>query len=810
MADDLTSLPQPDADPYAKTPENEQAVVELVKSRFDVFNRGRENFLPWAYRNILFYRGHQWIYLDRVLPTYWRPIRPRDPNMPMPVTNKFKELLDSFVSMVARFEPNITYAPATDEAEDRATAEVSTRVMEVIGDEVGITTSRQRGSKWFTLTGGYWRETGYDNDPAYGTDDVPMMVCATEGCGHQQPPDPMMPMAGGAPEVDPMGNMPGADPMAGGPPCPKCQAPMAQQAVPMPKGRMFVTERSVFEMFFDPSVTDWARQRDYVCQNAVDVDQGKARWTKLADSIKADTTGGNVYRESLPTVGPGPGLFQRAMFGGTGRIANTKATENWYWKLPDAKYPQGLCVVMLGKTPTQLAWFGPLPYYFEDEQGGKAYFLPHVFFPQSEVPGSAWPSTVADDLADKQRERNQWEMMIRLCGMKMANPIWLSPRGASLSSPTGTPGQFLEYNPVPMGGALLKPERLDGRPIPIAFTQNIERIDREMEGMAASPAVRRGMHEPGVRAAIAQQQLKEQAESQFGPMFIRLNHGEAEWSRQAIAIFKLFATEERLLKIKGRDGGWEVQKFMAGDLRGRVDVIAEAGVTMPRTTMSERAEMQEAIEMGILDPRDPQQRREMQKRMGVLHYVPMMDRDVKRAAIENEMFRMLAQSPAVQQMRPEAVQQVRQAIQMQKQMGMAPPDVLAIVENIFTSVGLQVPRVNQAIDDHAVHGQEHRVDAKGESFLERPELVQIFEEAHLAAHDFYQGQAMLAAQAAQQPPAKVNLQGKLTPEETAHFAGDQKPGPAQGSPANPANAARSSSSPARMAGEAHEMARNIR
>ena len=519
-----------------------------------------------------------------------------------------------------------------------------------------------------------------------------------------------------------------------------------------------------------------------------------------------------MYRESLPTVGPGPGLLQRGMFGGSaGRVSNTKVTENWYWALPTATYPQGLLAITLGRTPTDaatLAYFGPLPYYYTDAQGGKAYFLPHVFFPQLEVPGSAWPKTVMDDLAELQRELNTTLMMIRLSKMRTSNPVWLVQRGSDMSSPTGLPGQYMEYNMVPGGR---HPERLDGRPIPQSFFADTERIKRAMDELGISTPIMQGLSEPGVRTAIGTNMLREKAEQQYGPMFIRINHAEAEWSRQALAIFKLYATEERLLKIKGRDGMWEVKKFMAGDLRGNVDVIPEAGVTMPHTTMSEKADMQEAVHMGLLNPNDPAQKREMLKKMGMLHYLPMMDRDVKRAEMENEMFRALAENPTVMQASPETATNIRRTIQLEKAKGTLPPDILSIVEGIFSSMpGLTIPRIHE-FDDHSVHGQEHRVDAKGEGFLERPPLLQLFEALHISAHDFLQGQLMQAAAASQQPPAKVNLQGKLTPEETSRFAGDQKPqpGPAPGSAPNPANPMRSSSSPGRLAGEMREMRRSV-
>ena len=105
-----------------------------------------------------------------------------------------------------------------------------------------------------------------------------------------------------------------------------------------------------------------------------------------------------------------------------------------------------------------------------------------------------------------------------------------------------------------------------------------------------------------------------------------------------------------------------------------------------------------------------------------------------------------------------------------------------------------MPKLRQAIDDHALQGREHREFARSERFRRLPPLVQSLVELHIAAHDFYQGQALMAMQQSRQP-------GK------AFLA---TPGPAPGSPPS-TSPIRGGSSPDRMDGDnAENEARAVR
>lgn len=758
-------------DPYA----NQEAITARVKEKWDSWQKGREAFVYAGMGNILMYRGHQWWTFDSTTRNFnFRPKLP--PGMPTPVTNRFARLVDAHVSMLARFEPSLSFAPGSHDAEDRAAADVSSRAIDVIQDEVNMTTHRQQLAKWVGLTGGAWRETGYDPDMAHGTVDVPMDTCPMCGATDLPTPDFTCASCGGGPTI------PALDPATGQP-----------QTKPMPKGKMYVDACSLFEMFFDPSITDWSKQDKYLRQKANDLEKSKARWKDFIDpdSIKADSMAlgtGTAMADGLPTLGPRLQDLPRQIM--ASRQQNTKVTENYYYEMPSETYPDGLLAIFLGKKPEQFVKAGPLPYYFLDAMGAKTYFLPHDFFPQNEVPGSAWPKSFADDIAPIQVERNKAHAKIIMWENRMANHVWVVPQGSNVRNITGIMGQVLEYNPI-VGGVNAEPKRVEGKALTPGMMERLAQIDSEMDEIAIVSEVMSGRRPEGISAGIALQILKERGETQFGPMFIKWNHAEAQWAKKALAIARLYWTEERLQRIKGRDGQWEVKKFLGSDLAGSIDVIAEAGTMMPRSTMTERAEFEQAASLGVVNPAaNPAERRAALKLFGLTWVQEGLEKEARNAIIENEGFEALVQgSAAVDAMA------LNKQVQMAQAQGWTPVQVLAAAEMFFASMGAEVPKLRNGIDDHATHADEHRNFAREQNFRKYPEALQLLVQLHIAAHDFLVGQAMMAAQQARQGTNPGN--GFL-----------QRPGPAPGSRAS-TSASRGASSPQAMDGQNAEGERRM-
>jgi hypothetical protein len=315
-------------------------------------------------------------------------------------------------------------------------------------------------------------------------------------------------------------------------------------------------------------------------------------------------------------------------------------------------------------------------------------------------------------------------------------------------------------------------------------------------------SVVKGQNPVGVSAGVSLQLLQERANSRFGSMYILWEQAWARWAQHQIEIFRQFATEARLLKIKGQDGRWQVQHFMAADLTGRVDIRAQAGSGAPRSTMVERAELEQAMQLGVLNASDPDTKMKILELLKHPDWMPGLRDDTKNAIMEDEAFEQLGQQapPEMLAAIAQMLQKVDQLDQLNAQQGLPPVPYGRIVQDLAAQ-GIKIPRVRQAVDGHMVHASEHGRWLKSERSMRLPEPIQLLAERHKGAHD-------QAAQAAMQHAMQMR-EGTAQPL----MSNPGGPGPGPGGPpgggqgGGPGQHARSATGPGRMQGEMREMER---
>ena len=718
----------PTVDPYdIRNEDNKAAVLALVRDRMRQWSTpGREQIVRNGWRNLLFKRGQQWIVWDRGRGIY-RPVGTKVYNGPRPVWNRYASTMNAFTANLARIEPTIVFRPGTDEPEDRATAEVAGRIKEVCDDECNTRVIRQYLAQWCGYTGGAWIEVGYDPSPEHGTRFVQDESCPA--CGTQMPPttDGTCPMCQGPtqPAVDEAG------------------APVGKQS---PIGRLFLDVATMFEMYFDAGTEDWKTGvREYVRKKSADKTALERRWGELAQGLTPDMgqSPGDGYQDSLatlasyqPEVGPGAGLLNTTRQ--TGRIS-----EAYYWAMPTKQYPEGLLAIILGGT--KVVHLGPLPYRFDGNQP----FLPTVYFPIDPMPGSIYSKTPADDLALVAVTRNQLVANMLMTMDRMAWPIWLLPEGANVSPVTGTPGQIIRYAGI--GPNPPKPERVQGAGLPNGATTWLAYIDHELEELSAAYAGTKGDRAPGVSAGISLQMIEDRKNQRFGGMYILWEHGWAEVSRMQLAIFKQFVTEPRLLKIQGKGSQWRVMKFLGSDLTGKIDVVAEAGSAAPRSTLAERAEVEQMGAIGAINLRDPEVQEKVLELYGHTDWLPGMKADAENAAKQIEVFEGLATQPQAVAMIADLLARANAMMQQAQAMGqMLPPITYPQVQGLLAQQGLEVPEIRPAVDGHAIFARELGNWLKGDASQRLPKPIQKLVELKHAAHvEIAKMQQMEAIQAQQ-------------------------------------------------------------
>ena len=452
----------------------------------------------------------------------------------------------------------------------------------------------------------------------------------------------------------------------------------------VPRGKLCQKVRSAFEVFFDhPRVDEFTPDgglRWVVTVDLIDQDEAKDKYglseSELSGGESAqDSSLSKMYRESLAVLtSDGYSGSGQQTYRGTGRSGEQVVVETLHM-LPTTEYPDGLHAVRVNGSNGRVIDPGPLPYH---DTNGKP-FLPIVHFPFKIQAGRIWGKTIVSDIIPLQDQRNQAEAMMKLCEQRMANPVWLLPKGMVERAPTGEPGETVWYRPFGDGmGKQQEPKRVEGVDPGQYFRYRIESLDMKIEQLSGSFGVAHGEPPPGVTAASALALLAERQGRQVSP---QTRAWEQSWERvawQQMMIFREYAADTRVRAIKGNNSAWQVEKWSSADLSGRINARVEVGSATPKSQATQRAQVEALTRMGAVNLMDPNVQHAVLERFGETDLVGHTDSDIKTAQKEQERWLRLTRNEE----------------------------------------GGELPTVEPLFDNHAVHATEHIKFGKTDDYRE--------------------------------------------------------------------------------------------
>jgi len=452
------------------------------------------------------------------------------------------------------------------------------------------------------------------------------------------------------------------------------------------------------------------------------------------------------------------GLMQAFGFGGASDPHSTGIPEYELWMKPTREFPEGLFLRVAGEGSSATVIRGeghdpgPLPYH--DREGNPMFNWIHIPFHM--VGGRLWGRGALDLCVQKQDQINQLDSLMQLGVQRMSNPVWLKPKGAEIRSFTGAPGLVVEYNPLAAGGNA-KPEKIEGSNMPVTLFQLRQQYLTDFEQLAGTLDVLKGTQPKGIEAFSALQLLVERAQSRFATVFKERGQAYRRWYTMALELEREFGPTERVLAVTKPNSGYTFKHFEKASLQGAVEILVEDGSQAPKTNLGRRAAIEHANQLGLLNPKDPEQQFAILKGFGLSDLVPSLDFDVKSALAEQDAFETwVAENVQNLPMVGMAVQQFQQQMaqwgqvaQASAQIGGMPPP--------RPQLPPITPFQHKLYHNAMVHFAEHRKwansDRAKEIFAGAPFLEVIFLQ-HLEETKAAAMQEAMAAQAAAGPPKR--------------------------------------------------------
>lgn len=615
---------------------------------------------PWPiferqwHRNILYTLGRQWI-------EFYASVGWRDKRMaqwvPRPVTNKCKETLQAIRAMFTAIKLSVNARPNGADPKNVSAASTADDLQPILHDNHCMNQVQTEADFWLIVCGNSFLHTYVDYDIKYGTVTDPSLTCAD--CGGEYKTTEIV-------ETNDA--------------CPGCGSPNLTPAVDeagqpilnsSPKGRPTTTALSPLELTFmnSPVRFDdlpyvvrrrWREKRYYESHPTLKDLVPTISWQKSSTDPSLQ-----LFKNLGRYNDMGIGVLPSSLSGGlSGASFEEGITEYEVWMKPTATYPEGLVFRVIGDKDSPMivhledteALPGPLPY--KDASGTPLFTFAHAGY--EHVGGRVLASGPLDVIIQKQDQLNQLDSSILLTTNRMANPVWMMPKGAEPTKVTGMPGLVIEWNAMAFGGTA-KPERLEGMgPHPSMFTIR-EQYLRDIEELAGTFDIIKGQKPTGIEAFSALQLLVERSQARFASVFTSRGEAYKNWFKFAVELEREFGPDETTKAVMSPARRWTFETFKRAQLNGDVAMIVEDGSSVPKTSLGMRAALDHASQLGMVNLTDPDQQYEALKLMGLTKMVPGLDVQVQSALQKQEAFEEWAANPqAVQQSLMQSQQEMMQ------------------------------------------------------------------------------------------------------------------------------------------------------
>ena len=620
--------------PMIMTPQYDE---RYLLDRFDKKKREAMEY-RWIWerewlRDLYYVANRQWItfhptrreWVDKRLPKW----------VPKPVTNKMAETVQAIRTTLGSINLSVVVRPVAHDSKSIATAEIADKMSPLIHEEHMMNQVMREADFWLITTGNSCLQTSWDKDVRFNKTFIPHEQCM--GCGAVSSPKAI---------VD------------AGQKCPTCGSPQFQPAkdqsgqpvgefISFGKGK--TSALSPFEYAFAPNITRFDeipyiirlrfREKDYYEANHPDL-VPKIIWEKSPSDRSLQ-----LFKSLALANDIGTGS-QMGYLGASGSQTVEGVTEYEIWERPTPEFPGGFVMRVAGdKNPILVpspeeGLPGPIPY--KDIEGNPLFPFAHAQY--EHMGGRLYGRSAIAPVIHKQDQLNQLDSLVQLCIQRTSNPVWVIPENAGIENITGEPGLVIKWNVLAANGQG-KPERVQGEEIPQSLFAFREQILKDMEELTGTYDVIKGQKPTGVEAFSALQLLVERSQSRFTSVFQARGEMYRKWFNLALELERQYGPEQRVWTVVGPNKGYTFQHFENSQLQSAVTFQIEDGSNMPKTALGKRAAVEQANQLGLIDPADPGQRHALMAMFGLTDLIPSLDIHVQSALQIQDAFERWIENP---------------------------------------------------------------------------------------------------------------------------------------------------------------------
>ena len=619
--------------PAPPNPYDEKRLLELFdKLKREAFDNRWLFERDWLKEN-LYVANRQWItyhpsrreWVDKRLQKW----------VPKPVTNKMAETLQAIRTNLCAINLDVKAKPVGNDPSAIAAASIADQMAPAIHEEHDMNQAMREADYWLIVNGSVLLQVSWDTDSRFNQTFIKHEQCST--CGQVSSPkdivaaNQMCPACGDSQFQDAI------DPTTGAP---------AGEWAAFGKGKTSVL--SPFEWAVPGNVTRFDEVPYLIRMRWRDKHWFEANMPELVPKITWEKSTSDRSLQLFKSLtassdasGTNSGLGAGANIGGEG------VTEYELWLKPTPDFPEGLLMRVAGdKSPILLqlpkeSIPGPFPYTDIE----KKPLFPFSFAQYEHMGGKLYGRSALAPLLQKQDQLNQLDSHILLIIQRMANPIWVIPEGAGIDHVTGEPGLVMTWNPLAAGGTNAKPERHAGQEVPSSLQLIRAEIIKDIEELSGAFDIIKGQKPTGIEAFSALQLLVERSQSRFTAVFQARGEMYRKWFALAIELERQYGPQQRVWSVVGPNRGYTFKHFQNAQLQGQITIQLEDGSNVPKTFLGKRAAIEQASQLMLLDPTDPDQKYALLETFGLSDLVPTLNFHVQAALQIQDAFEQWITNP---------------------------------------------------------------------------------------------------------------------------------------------------------------------
>jgi hypothetical protein len=618
----------------ASTFSDPQLIDMFTRWKRESFDQRQVFERQWM-RNVWYILNRQWIYFDSKRGAWQDKRLARW--IPRPVTNILKDGVQTVRANFAAINYSASARPIGEDNKNVVTASVADDYIPILHADYGMDAVLNEADFWMLVTGNTFLHTAVAHERKNGTLDIPYETCVS--CQQTSSAVDIADAMQKCPSCGADAFMPATNPDG---------SPMIEKK-PLPKGVAIplspfeIAFPLMYERFTDVPFVIRMRWRDksyYEQDEELKAYVGKIPWAKSPAERTMQVFKTLPFQNDLGVGSP--------FFSGGGSSTEAEGVVEYdVWVKPCEDFPDGQVIRFAGDGQPIVIHSekeslpGPLPYHSGD--GNPLFTFHHAKY--EHVGGRAIGSAMIDPGIQKQDQLNQLDSHMLMIIGRMANPVWLEPKGAEVEKFTGEPGLVVKWNPLVAGGNA-KPERIPGEGINGSVFTYRQIIKDEAQDLLGTYDILKGQKPAGVEAYAALNLLLERGQAKHASAFKERANMYRGWASDALSIEQEFGPDQRVRAVAGPNRGWAFDTFKKADLTGSVEIILEEGTQTPKTNLGERAAIDHLAQLQMIDVTDEDQKRKVFEKFGQSSLLPEIDAQVQQAWMNMDLFEKFLGDPA--------------------------------------------------------------------------------------------------------------------------------------------------------------------